>query len=548
MTQRRGKNAAFFVGTPRGLSSGCCAFPRLRGNRAMRCSAGAAARLRSPRVPPPRMHAINADTVDTSSFAAAASVRDARRRSSFPLAKMWRSRGCLLAGTAVFGTRMMPCSQSIATRAGRRGPAPCEALPDEISGLSYGAGQGNRAVSELSGRREPPQPRRQLSQSLPAATVTIDATVSTLALATLGSVSVCGTLFMLIMAPALKAMMRAAEAAERAATNAEKAMEEFEKLSAQTLVDLPRTLAECEAAAVEWDELGQELRELLGRFERWGQFSAPNAEEALAKLTSSVLEEPTRVLDRSLDEAENYIKRLSDDFSQAVNQLSGWERELKRELKTSVEQAAFSEAWEQVNERKRLRDEGAASLSTQVKLPSDYNRPRQTESAEEKLERLKDFAEFAATRRVAAQNRRKAVVDAIAAAEEATEEAGMATKMLLSEGLLNMPRSAQNTDLAAAVESTKVEQVTSALRNALEAVEEAKKAAEEAAAADKSWDEDEYTLSLEEYGDEGLYEGEEVEGGGGKTSSSATGDESKALMKAELEAELDARKVESADP
>ena len=53
---------------------------------------------------------------------------------------------------------------------------------------------------------------------------------------------------MLIMAPALKAMIKASEAAEKAALNAEKAMEEFEKLSVQTLEDLPRTLAECEAA------------------------------------------------------------------------------------------------------------------------------------------------------------------------------------------------------------------------------------------------------------------------------------------------------------
>ena len=52
----------------------------------------------------------------------------------------------------------------------------------------------------------------------------------------------CGT------APALKSMERASLAAEKAAENTEKAMEEFEKLNRQTQVDLPKTLAEMEAA------------------------------------------------------------------------------------------------------------------------------------------------------------------------------------------------------------------------------------------------------------------------------------------------------------
>ena len=87
------------------------------------------------------------------------------------------------------------------------------------------------------------------------------------------------------------AVVRASEAAERAAQGAERAMAEFETLSANTLVDLPAHAdAKLETAGREWDARARELRELLTRVERWGQFSG--ADEALTKLTSAVLEEP----------------------------------------------------------------------------------------------------------------------------------------------------------------------------------------------------------------------------------------------------------------
>jgi hydroxyethylthiazole kinase-like sugar kinase family protein len=95
------------------------------------------------------------------------------------------------------------------------------------------------------------------------------ALIGSLLFASLASMAACGTAFILVLAPALQAVIRASVAAERAAARAEKAMEEFEKLSVQTLDELPRALAEVEAAGKEWNELGGELRELLQRVERW---------------------------------------------------------------------------------------------------------------------------------------------------------------------------------------------------------------------------------------------------------------------------------------
>ena len=119
-------------------------------------------------------------------------------------------------------------------------------------------------------------------------------------------------------------------------------MAEFETLSANTLVDLPRTLDEMETAGREWDALARELRELLTRVERWGQFSG--ADEALTKLTSAVLEEPSRAVATTMDEAESFIKNLTDDFSAAVSQLADWESRLNE----TVNQAAFKETWERI--------------------------------------------------------------------------------------------------------------------------------------------------------------------------------------------------------
>ena len=180
----------------------------------------------------------------------------------------------------------------------------------------------------------------------PTATATITVggwpLVASMGLAAVASLGACGTAFMIIMAPALRAVQSASEAAERAASNAERAMEEFEKLSVKTLEDLPRTLDQVEAAGKEWDELGQELRELLTRVERWGQFSG--ADEALTKLTASVLEEPSRAIESGYNEAESYVKRLTDDFAQALAQLTDWESRLTESVR-DVEEAAFRETW-----------------------------------------------------------------------------------------------------------------------------------------------------------------------------------------------------------
>ena len=110
--------------------------------------------------------------------------------------------------------------------------------------------------------------------------------VATLGLVAVAALSTCGTALVLVAAPALRAVVRASEAAERAAQGAERAMAEFETLNANTLVDLPRTLDEMETAGREWDALARELRELLTRVERWGQFSG--ADEALTKLLSLI--------------------------------------------------------------------------------------------------------------------------------------------------------------------------------------------------------------------------------------------------------------------
>jgi hypothetical protein len=174
--------------------------------------------------------------------------------------------------------------------------------------------------------------------------------VGALLLASITSVAAAGTAFVVVMAPALKSMERASLAAEKAAANTEKAMEEFEKLNRQTQTDLPKTLAEMEAAGKEWDELGAELRVLLQKVEGWGQWGS--AEEALTKITAAALEEPTRAIaefGKVGDEAGDYLKRVSDDLLQAMTQLTSWDRDLK----ASVEAAAWSEAWEEKKDGSR---------------------------------------------------------------------------------------------------------------------------------------------------------------------------------------------------
>ena len=231
-----------------------------------------------------------------------------------------------------------------------RGLAPPRALPDHISGLGYvspgraadPASVPNLSVSQLAASGK--GATAQVPTPTATATITVGGwpLVASMGLAAVASLGACGTAFMIIMAPALRAVQSASEAAERAASNAERAMEEFEKLSVKTLEDLPRTLDQVEAAGKEWDELGQELRELLTRVERWGQFSG--ADEALTKLTASVLEEPSRAIESGYNEAESYVKRLTDDFAQALAQLTDWESRLTESVR-DVEEAAFRETW-----------------------------------------------------------------------------------------------------------------------------------------------------------------------------------------------------------
>jgi len=274
----------------------------------------------------------------------------------------------------------------------------------------------------------------------PTATATITVggwpLVASMGLAAVASLSACGTAFILIMAPALRAVQSASEAAERAASNAERAMEEFEKLSVKTLEDLPRTLDQVEAAGKEWDELGQELRELLTRVERWGQFSG--ADEALTKLTASVLEEPSRAIESGYNEAESYVKRLTDDFAQALAQLTDWESRLTESVR-DVEEAAFRETWGGEN--------GEAS--------------EDGKSEESSRER----------ERIAARRQRRAVADAISVAEAATEQARLASLALLRNGELGDGASVTKTM------GTQADNVTKSLKSALAAVERAKEAA-----------------------------------------------------------------------
>ena len=268
----------------------------------------------------------------------------------------------------------------------------------------------------------------------PTATATITVggwpLVASMGLAAVASLGACGTAVILIMAPALRAVQSASEAAERAASNAERAMEEFEKLSVKTLEDLPRTLDQVEAAGKEWDELGQELRELLTRVERWGQFSG--ADEALTKLTASVLEEPSRAIESGYNEAESYVKRLTDDFAQALAQLTDWESRLTESVR-DVEEAAFRETWGGEN--------GEAS--------EESSRERE---------------------RIAARQRR-AVADAISVAEAATEQARLASLALLRNGELGDGASVTKTM------GVQADNVTKSLKSALAAVERAKEAA-----------------------------------------------------------------------
>ena len=77
--------------------------------------------------------------------------------------------------------------------------------------------------------------------------------------------------------------------------------------------------------------------DVRARVERWGQFTG--ADEALTKITRSVLEEPSRAIEEGVVEAESLVKRLTDDFARTVSQLTDWESRLAE----AVDEVAFRE-------------------------------------------------------------------------------------------------------------------------------------------------------------------------------------------------------------
>ena len=327
------------------------------------------------------------------------------------------------------------------------------ALPDEISGLAYVSpassrtiisASGNPAVSQLAlGSRK--AAAATVPAKAPAAVVTFPTgshLVAAVGLFALGSVAACAAAFMVVMAPALKAMERASLATEKASEQMEKAAAEFEKLSVQTNIDLPRTLEEMEKASEEWDALGEELREIIGNVERWGKFSG--AEEALTKLTESILEEPSRAIDGARDEAESDLKRLTNDFDRAMGQLSDWERQLKGAV----------EGWEQSwDENARFIDDGLDGSGDDVDV----------KARDEMIERR--------------NARRAKVKEALAAAEAATEQAREASRALLSDDSgddANGGEDAQTKEEKLLEMGKQADEVSQRMKVALLAMEEAK--------------------------------------------------------------------------
>lgn len=327
-------------------------------------------------------------------------------------------------------------------------------MPDEISGLAYVSpassrtmisAPGNPAVSQLAlGSRK--AAAATVPAKAPAAVVTFPTgshLVAAVGLFALGSVAACAAAFMVVMAPALKAMERASLATEKASEQMEKAAAEFEKLSVQTNIDLPRTLEEMEKASEEWDALGEELREIIGNVERWGKFSG--AEEALTKLTESILEEPSRAIDGARDEAESYLKRLTNDFDRAMGQLSDWERQLKGAV----------EGWEQSwDENARFIDDG---------LDGSGDAQLDVRARDEMIERR--------------NARRAKVKEALAAAEAATEQAREASRALLSDDSgddANGGEDAQTKEEKLLEMGKQADEVSQRMKVALLAMEEAK--------------------------------------------------------------------------
>ena len=338
------------------------------------------------------------------------------------------------------------------------------ALPDEISGLTYvspassraAASQtsGNPAVSQLAlgSRKAATATATSKAPHGPATVVlTQNQLMATVGLFALGSVAACATAFMVVMAPALKAMERASVATEKASEQMEKAAVEFEKLSVQTNVDLPRTLEEMEKASEEWDALGEELREIIGNVERWGKFSG--AEEALTKLTESILEEPGRAIDGARDEAESYLKRLTNDFDKAMGQLSDWERQLKGAV-----EGWDTQSWDEGIGRNGVFIDGVDSADI-----DDVTR-------DELIERR--------------NARRLKVQEALAAAEAATEQAREASRALLSE--TDDGDETNNSKEEKLLEMGKqADEVSQRMKDALMAMEEAK--GETSASARDTW-------------------------------------------------------------
>ena len=325
------------------------------------------------------------------------------------------------------------------------------ALPDEISGLAYVSPASSRTMISASGN--PAVSQLALgSRKATAATAPAKAPAAVVTFPT-GShlVAAVGLFapaprrpaaFMVVMAPALKAMERASLATEKASEQMEKAAAEFEKLSVQTNIDLPRTLEEMEKASEEWDALGEELREIIGNVERWGKFSG--AEEALTKLTESILEEPSRAIDGARDEAESYLKRLTNDFDRAMGQLSDWERQLKGAV----------EGWEQSwDENARFIDDGLDGSGDDVDV----------KARDEMIER---------------RNARWAKVkEALAAAEAATEQAREASMALLSDDSgddANGGEDAQTKEEKLLEMGKQADEVSQRMKVALLAMEEAK--------------------------------------------------------------------------
>ncbi|KAL0035646.1 hypothetical protein WJX79_005513 [Trebouxia sp. C0005] len=169
----------------------------------------------------------------------------------------------------------------------------------------------------------PPMPPPQAAQAQPGAVWT----ALILICATITALAGAFTAFMMYMRPVLKRMEQAALATEIASKAMEQSAKEFEQTSLMFQADTPTMIAEIEAAAHEYRELGHTLNVMTAGFrgknpvKDWSQLSMKRVAKDVSALTHA--------LSPAMEQWRKRISRIAASFEANKAEISTAEKQTK---------------------------------------------------------------------------------------------------------------------------------------------------------------------------------------------------------------------------